>query len=786
MPPPGADDPRARLLDLHEQISISIDALEAPEKLFTRACELLCAATDRQLGQVWQVSGDGAQMRCAGGWHAADGQLASFHAAALTEGIGRGQRLAGRVWETGRPIWTSDLSREPNLAGSGRAGMAGLKSAVAVPMTLAGQFEGVLEMYGSVSTLPGRELMATMRSLAAQLAAYCDHWRARERLGSREENSKELSALEEGFASLPDGVIVQDSHGGVAACNPKIARIVPGLSAEQLTGQYPIPAEFEPAFEDGSHWSADTAPPMRTLRSGEAVHEAIVSFRRPDGATAWVAINCQPLQRGAEERPYGVVSSFTDITERRENEKRIVHLAYHDKLTDLPNRALMNNHLDLALARARRSDLSVALLYLDLDDFKLVNDSLGHEVGDQLLRQTAARLDEITRATDLLARQAGDEFMLVLTDLPSDDAVEAAGNVAQQVRRKLEAAVTVADAEFQLGVSIGISVYPRDASDSAELLEHGETAMYQAKNAGRGGHAFFTHGEVDPLERLSMTSQLRTALEREEFELYYQPLFDLSDGCLYGAEALIRWKSPSRGLVAPLEFIPLAEDTGLIEPIGDWVIQEVCRQAAEWREADLEPHLSFNVSPRQLRKEDLARAICDRIGAQRLNPSQFTVEITETAAMQESGGVSPILGELAQAGLRVAIDDFGAGYSSLGRLRELPVQTLKIDRAFLYQVPERSEATSIVQAIIRLAAGLGMRTIAEGIETQEQLDFLKAEGCSHGQGFHLGRPLPAREMTALLHAQRSLWESRPEAGPPPAPPAPPVGPPPWYEPADAE
>ncbi|MBA3301636.1 MAG: EAL domain-containing protein, partial [Thermoleophilaceae bacterium] len=621
-----------------------------------------------------------------------------------------------------------------------------------------------------------RELIAAMRTLASQLAAYCDHWRARERLGSREENSKELSALEEGFASLPDGVIVQDAQGNVAACNPKIAQIVPGLSANQLTGQYPIPAEFEPCFEDGARWSAETAPPLRTLRSGEAVREAVVCFRLSDGENAVVAINCQPLQREGEERPYGVVSSFTDITERRNSEARIAHLAYHDELTDLPNRALMNKHLDLALARARRGGLSVALLYLDIDDFKLVNDSLGHDVGDQLLRQTAARLDEITRATDLLARQAGDEFMLVLTDLPTEDSVDVAGKVAQQVRRKLEAAVTVADAEFQLGVSIGVSIYPRDAEDPEQLLEHGETAMYQAKDAGRGGHAFFTPGDFDPLERLSMTSQLRTALEREEFELYYQPLFDLSDGRLSGAEALIRWKSPSRGLVPPLDFIPLAEDTGLIEPIGDWVIEAVCRQAAEWRRADLDPHLSFNVSPRQLRKENLAHAICDRIGAHGLDTTQFTVEITETAATHESSGVSPILSELTQAGLRVAIDDFGAGYSSLGRLRELPVQTLKIDRAFLYQVPERKEAASIVRAILHLAAGLEMRTVAEGIETEEQLEFLKAEGCSHGQGFHLGRPLPAREMTALLHAQRSLSESRPEASESPAPPVQPADP----------
>jgi len=454
-------------------------------------------------------------------------------------------------------------------------------------------------------------------------------------------------------------------------------------------------------------------------------------------------------------RVSGTLSSAIDITERREAERQVSYLAYHDGLTGLANRALLEEHLTKALARSRRSGCAVGLIYVDLDGFKLVNDSLGHASGDEVLREASERLAMTTRASDLLARQGGDEFLLLLGDLDRDrDPEEVAVKASARILEALAEPFHVAGAEFQLGASIGVALYPRDAHDAEGLLKAADGAMYRAKRAGRGNYAFPEPDGGDARARLSMTTRLRRALARDELELHFQPVFKVETGELVAAEALLRWNDPNEGLIPPGVFVPVAEETGLIDALGDWVLERLCRHAAEWSERGLLPaRLSFNLSPRQLRSGGVAERISECVAAHGLQASSFCVEVTESTAMAEHARVEPQLRHLHEAGFTLAIDDFGAGHSSLARLRDLPVDMLKVDRSFLAATPHDPQASAIVGAVLALANGLGMTTVAEGVETEAQHRFLRDAGCPLAQGFHLGRPVPFAAMTELLEAR---------------------------------
>jgi len=511
----------------------------------------------------------------------------------------------------------------------------------------------------------------------------------------------------------------------------------------------------------GADWFDRVVPAPEQAAAREAFDELLSGDAEPDDAAAEHTL----LTAGGETRVIAwrdtvmrdddgsvtaIMRSGVDLTERRAAEEQIAYLAYHDSLTGLPNRALLQEHLELALARARRQGGAVALLYLDLDGFKLVNDSLGHPAGDELLCHVTMRLSERRRGMDLLARQGGDEFLLLLADVDRAEAEGTARRVADSLLRALAKPFIISGAEFHIGASIGISLYPRDAADADELLRHADASMYEAKAAGRNGVTVYSGDPHEPLERLSMTSRLRKALARDEFVLHWQPIVDPRDGALRKIEALVRWQDPFRGLVLPDEFVPFAEETGLIDRIGDWVLSEVRRQVVAWEAAGLAvPRVTLNVSPRQLRRPDFGPRLLRAIAGDGV-AEQLTVEITESAAMADPLRTDPVLRELSAAGVEIAVDDFGAGYSSLSRLRTMPVQVLKIDRTFLQGVPGDPEATAIVTAIIELALALGMEAVAEGVENEEQRAFLVERGCPLAQGYLLGRPLPSAEVEHLL------------------------------------
>jgi diguanylate cyclase (GGDEF)-like protein len=409
--------------------------------------------------------------------------------------------------------------------------------------------------------------------------------------------------------------------------------------------------------------------------------------------------------------------------------------------------------LELSIARAKHHEDSVAVICVDIDDFRLVNDSLGRLAGDEVLNVVAERLREATRETDLVARRSGDTFLLLLADLERDgDDVEAAVARAESAAQRILDSLTVpfraGGTELYVSASIGISLFPQDGDEPGSLLRNADAAMLESK---KGGHAYVVsnRGALDSSAKLRFVTRLRKAVESQRWTLHYQPVLDLTTGRMRGVEALIRWIEADGTMVPPGDFIPVAEELGLIEAIGDWVVRELVYQAQAWRELEMDLSISFNLSPRQFWQPDLASGILARIREGGIDPAKVIVEITESSAMTDPDRAQTILEALHDGGLRIAIDDFGTGYSSLARIRDMPVDVLKIDRSFVSGVDVDPQKQSIVTAFIQLARGLGVTTLAEGIETEGELAFVREHGCVMGQGFHFSKAVPPEEIIAM-------------------------------------
>jgi diguanylate cyclase (GGDEF)-like protein/PAS domain S-box-containing protein len=482
---------------------------------------------------------------------------------------------------------------------------------------------------------------------------------------------------------------------------------------------------------------------------GEGGDLADYRMIRPDGRIVWIRDRAF-AERDAQGHVIWEHGLLFDVTQLKDAEARISHMAYHDGLTGLANRLLFEETLALAVERAKREHTLVAVLYLDVDNFKLVNDSLGHHCGDELLRQLAHRLETCTRDTDLVARQGGDEFLILLADLDHDGADDAIRLVAGRVHEALRDPFDLNGVEFHARGSTGISVFPRDAGDVETLLKNADVAMYRAKRLEPGGYLFFAGEGDDALARLSFAGRLRKAVEDQNWVLHYQPVVDLADRRIVGAEALIRWQDATGGLVPPGEFIPTAEELGLIEAIGNWVIDQVAHQQRTWRSEGLELELSFNLSPRQLWTSRLAERMRDRLAEIGVEPATLVAEITESTAMADPDRTHRVLRDLHSWGMRLAIDDFGTGYSSLSRLKHMPVDILKIDREFIRNVDKDVRLAGMVRAMIQVAQSLDMIPLAEGVETEGEYVFLRSNGCRLAQGFWFAYPMPAEELRGVV------------------------------------
>ena len=499
---------------------------------------------------------------------------------------------------------------------------------------------------------------------------------------------------------------------------------------------------------------------VRIARKGLPQAEYDIEYRIvvADGSVRWVHDQAFPV-KDASGAVYRIAGIGADVTQRKEAEEKLVYLAHYDGLTGLPNRVLFFDRLQQTLAQAGRRELLAAVMFLDLDRFKVVNDTLGHAIGDELLRHVAQRLAGCVRLGDTVARFSGDEFVLIVNDLHG---AEDARHIAKKVLEAFEDPFRIGGHEVFASTSIGISMFPSDCDNEQALLKNADSAMYRAKESGRNNFQFYTREmNARAMYRLDLENSLRHALERGEFRLHYQPKTCLHTGKLTGVEALLRWERPGHGLIPPADFVPLLEDTGLIVPVGEWVMAEACRQVAAWRASGHDPvSIAINISARQFATRNLGEIIKRVLDVHKADPRFIELELTESMLMVNTEEAVRTLEFLKSLGLRLSIDDFGTGYSSLSYLKRFPIDALKIDRSFIDEVTTDADDATITRAVIGMAHNLGLKVVAEGVETREQIAFLSANGCDEAQGYYFARPEPAGEAEKWLRGGR-----RPVPGP---------------------
>ncbi len=558
-----------------------------------------------------------------------------------------------------------------------------------------------------------------------------------------------LRASQQHFKALvtssPVGVFEVMADGSLAYVNEKWLEIT-GMSQQQALG-------------DG--WIDALHPDDRELVMkawSNAIQEGRLfkleyRLARPDQKETWV-LGQISFVKDVSDSVAGHIGSITDITERKAAETQIQYMAYHDQLTALPNRFLFKEQMQTAMAHAHRSNAKVALLFMDLDNFKTVNDTLGHPIGDKLIKAVAARLKMSVRDSDTVCRHGGDEFLILLADINTTTCIT---QVTGKILERLADPFEIDGQELSTSISMGIAVYPDDGNEFDTLLKKADTAMYDAKQAGRNTYRFYTSEmNANAAETLQMRNSLRNALLRDEFALYYQAQINLGDDRLIGAEALIRWNHPDLGLVPPARFIPIAEDSGLIVQIGDWVLREACRQAAEWQQAGLPPLLiAVNLSAVQFKRGDLVGSVSQALEESGLDPALLELELTESILIQDTDNVLVTIRRLKALGIKLSIDDFGTGYSSLAYLRRFNLDKLKIDQSFVRDIDNNPDDEAIVRAIIQMAHSLKLQTIAEGVENTRVLTHLRALDCDQAQGYHFSRPLPAAAFAAFVIEKQS-------------------------------
>ena len=538
------------------------------------------------------------------------------------------------------------------------------------------------------------------------------------------------------FDCTREGVLVSDHNGVIVHVNPALVKIT-GYAPEEVLGQRPN------MFKSGHHGPEFYQAVFESLEKTGEWHGEIWN-RRKSGEIypQWQTIRAV---RDNKDQITHYVAVFSDISAIKNTQSELMRLAHHDPLTDLPNRLLFTDRAEQALAYAQRHKSGCALLMIDLDHFKIINDSMGHNVGDLLLKAVGERLTAVFGKGFTVARLGGDEFAVLVENCTQ---VAQAAGFAQQVLEVMKGAFIIETHQLFISASVGISLYPNDALNAEQLLRNADSALFKAKSAGREGYALYTEELTAHAQyRIEVASDLRRALEQQELRVYFQPVHDLTTSRMVGVEALVRWQHPQRGLVAPGEFIPIAERTGLIAEIDAWVLEQACRQMCQWQAAGVD--LSFvavNISSRLFARPELYQLVSTVLADTGLNPALLELEVTESAVMDNSEVALEQMHRLRELGLRLAIDDFGTGFSSLLRLKRLPVQKLKIDQGFVAGLPGDDDDVAIVRAVIALAQSMGMQVHAEGIEYVEQAQFLLDHHCDLGQGYWFGRPMPAREL----------------------------------------
>ena len=550
------------------------------------------------------------------------------------------------------------------------------------------------------------------------------------------------------FEHSGEGILVSDHENKIVAVNPKVVEMS-GYAEQELLGK-------DPKILASGKTPRDVYQEMWRVLNAHGEWQGELLDKRKDGTLypKWVTISTIVDKTGTLTH---YIASFVDISELKTAQAHIERLAHHDSLTGLLNRYSFEHRLDQALANAQRNPARLGLMFIDLDHFKRINDSLGHAIGDQLLIEASARMRSMVRDSDIVARLGGDEFVIVLTDMetPLD-----ATNVSKKLLDSLAQPFHLEGNTLHTSLSIGISVFPDDGNDALTLMKHADAAMYQAKKQGRNNAQFFTADMTDAAnEQLSLEHDLREALDQQQFELYYQPQVCSQSGKVCGVEALLRWHHPTQGMISPLKFIPIAEDAGLIEPIGLWVLETACKQIAVWRQTGLRGvRVAINLSAIQLRSRALVSQVIETMSRHAIAPGELEFEITESAAMSDPIYATHVLQVLQNLGAQIAIDDFGTGYSSLAYLKRLPVNSLKIDRSFVQNIDVDENDASISTSILALAHSMGLRVTAEGVETAAQRETLIRLNCDCLQGYYFSKPVPAADCEQVIQ-ERGIKQS---------------------------
>jgi diguanylate cyclase (GGDEF)-like protein/PAS domain S-box-containing protein len=669
---------------------------------------------------------------------------------ALSDGRG----LASRAFRENRVMCSNDLLKDPVVARwHERAREHGFRALASLPLSCNGETIGVM---GLQATEPGffdEEAISLLRQMAGDISfaltnisLQADYQATLRALRDSDEQFRQLAQ------HVPQVFWITDAEQRRTLYVSPNYELITGRPASELESDA---RSWLRAIHEDDRQRVQYARRQKAPLGAYDIEYRVV---RADGSVRWVHDRAFPIRNAAGE-VYRIAGIAEDVTEAKLSREQLAQLAHYDSLTGLPNRVLLNDRLRQAVAQARRNNWTLGILFLDLDRFKLVNDTLGHVTGDLLLKQVAARLTASLRPSDTVARLSGDEFAVILPELSSP---QNAGHVAQKVLRALAAPYDLEGHEVFVTVSIGITLYPVDSQDVEVLLRNADAAMYGAKTAGRNNFQYYTEAmNARAAEKLQLETRMRRALERREFVLHYQPKIDIASGRVSGLEALLRWQSPDQGLVPPAQFIPLLEETGLIVPVGEWVAQAACTQIRAWRDAGIRPvPVAINLSARQLRQPGFSEVMRRALAESAVEPQLIQIEITESSLMENPEEAIVMLKQLEALGILLAADDFGTGYSSLSYLKRFPLDALKIDRSFVRDITVDADDAVIARTVITLAHSLGLKVVAEGVETEEQLRFLGENGCDEAQGYLFSKPLPAAACAALLGAERPLHRAR--------------------------